>query len=490
MAPASLEEIERISYKAYHKVEELEREVGTIRGMMESQRQIEEQTKDTDKQLADALGKMADAMDTMATKQSETQEDVKEVREETGAILTDVRDLISEQEEMKEEDLRRDKGMENTVNLVGTFMSSIKTMIENWGRDRMAEERSRTEIMTKQLRDYFAAQTQAQAQAQAQTNKMVCIGNRHSTQCLRMLRDMTQGEQDDSDDNSSTTSDKKRKREAQQKRDIKQKVELWETTATKPVPQPGQPDKPHKCSHCGSVFIHKSSLYRHLKLHCPPDTRYQMLRQGKNVMTKDVTYAPQARAEQPGEEPEANLQEIPIQEPLREAITKSQTLQEEHKKRNETPDSTRPSPEATRGEPGAEGPVSDALAEVVAEIKPFTDTRGKQRSARDYKCTFCPYTSSWHGNVQKHMTRMHIRYRADVLKKQDNNATDTPATTAEGAVKGAETDATRSEGDLETTASTQREELIEIDQDASSPGGGEEDDDEDLISDREEEGGH
>ena len=103
MAPASLEEVERTSYKTYHKIEELEREVGTIRGMMDSQRQIEEQTKDTDKQLADALGKMADAMDTMATRQGETQEDVKAVREETGAILTDVRDLISEQEEMKED---------------------------------------------------------------------------------------------------------------------------------------------------------------------------------------------------------------------------------------------------------------------------------------------------------------------------------------------------------------------------------------------------
>ena len=254
MAPANLEEMERITYKTHHKVEELEREVGTIRGMMESQRQVEEQAKDTDKQLADALGKMAEAMDTMATGQGETQEDVKAVREETGAILTDVRDLISEQEEMKEEDLRRDQGMENTVNLVGTFMSSIKTMIENWGQERMAEERSRTEIMTKQLRDYFAAQTQAQAQAQAQTNRMMCIGNRHSTQCLRMLRGMTQGEHDDSDDNSSTTSDKKRKREAQQKRDIKQKVELWDTTAPKPAPQPDQPDKPHKCGHCGSAF--------------------------------------------------------------------------------------------------------------------------------------------------------------------------------------------------------------------------------------------
>ena len=485
MAPANLEEMERITYKTHHKVEELEREVETIRGMMESQRQVEEQAKDTDKQLADALGKMAEAMDTMATGQGETQEDVKAVREETGAILTDVRDLISEQEEMKEEDLRRDQGMENTVNLVGTFMSSIKTMIENWGQERMAEERSRTEIMTKQLRDYFAAQTQAQAQAQAQTNRMMCIGNRHSTQCLRMLRDMTQGEHDDSDDNSSTTSDKKRKREAQQKRDIKQKVELWETTATKPVPQPGQPDKPHKCGHCGSSFTQRSSLLRHLKLHCPPDIRYQMLRQGKNVI-----HAPQARTEQPGKEPEANLQEIPIQEPLREAITKSQTLQEEHKKRNETPDSTRPSPEATGGEPGAGGPISDALAEVVAEIKPFTDTRGKQRSARKYHCSFCPYTSAWHWNVQKHVERKHNKACEDVRKTQDNNATDAPATTAEGAAGGAETDATRSEGDLETTASTQREELIEIDQGADSPGGGEEDDDEDLISDREEEGGH
>ena len=184
------------------------------------------------------------------------------------------------------------------------------------------------------------------------------------------------------------------------------------------------------------------------------------------------------------------MQEIPIQEPLREAITKSQTLQEEHKKRNETPDSTRPSPEATGGEPGAGGPISDALAEVVAEIKPFTDTRGKQRSARKYHCSFCPYTSAWHWNVQKHVIRMHNKACEDVRKTQDNNATDAPATTAEGAAKGAETDATRSEGDLETTASTQREELIEIDQGADSPGGGEEDDDEDLISDREEEGGH
>ena len=485
MAPANLEEMERITYKTHHKVEELEREVETIRGMMESQRQVEEQAKDTDKQLADALGKMADAMDTMATAQGEIQEDAKAVREETGAILTDVRDLISEQEEMKDEDLRRDQGMENTVNLVGTFMSSIKTMIENWGQERMADERSRTEILTRQLSNYFEAQTQANAQAQAQTNKMVCIGNRHSTQCLRMLRDMTQGEQDDSDDHSSTTSDKKRKKEVQQKRDIKQKVELWDTTASKPVPQQDQPGKPHKCGHCGSAFNHKSSLIRHLKLHCTPDTRYQMLRQGKNVI-----HAPQARTEQPGKEPEANLQEIPIQEPLREAITKSQTLQEEHKKRNETPDSTRPSPEATGGEPGAGGPISDALAEVVAEIKPFTDTRGKLRSARTYKCTFCPYSAAWHWNVQKHMIRMHSKACADVKKTQGNNATDTPTTTVESAVEGTETDAGRPEGDQETTASTQRDELIEIDQDADSPGGGEEDDDEDLISDREEEGGH
>ena len=480
MAPASLEEVERAVYKTYHRVEELEKEVGTIRGMMDSQRQVEEQTKDTDKQLAEALSKLADAMDDMAVKQGEIQEDVKALDEKTGTVMADVRDLISEQEEMKEEDTRREErreGMENTINLVGTIVGTIRTMTENRDRERVAEQKARTEAMTRQLREFF--------ESQAQTNKMVCIGTRHSTQCLRMLRNMTQGEQDDSDDHSSTTSDKKRRKEAEHRRDTKQKVENWDTTTQKPAQQIDQPNKPHKCSHCGSSFTQRSSLLRHLKLHCPPDIRYQMLRQGKNVI-----HAPQARTEQPGKEPEANLQEIPIQEPLREAITKSQTLQEEHKKRNETPDSTRPSPEATGGEPGAGGPISDALAEVVAEIKPFTDTRGKQRSARKYHCSFCPYTSAWHWNVQKHVERKHNKACEDVRKTQDNNATDAPATTAEGAAGGAETDATRSEGDLETTASTQREELIEIDQGADSPGGGEEDDDEDLISDREEEGGH
>ena len=85
---------------------------------------------------------------------------------------------------------------------------------------------------------------------------------------------------------------------------------------------------------------------------------------------------------------------------------------------------------------------------------------------------------------------MHTKACADAKKTQGNNATDTPTTTTVSAVEGVETDAGRPEGDQETTASTQREELIEIDQDADSPGDGEEDDDEDLISDREEEGGH
>ena len=69
------------------------------------------------------------------------------------------------------------------------------------------------------------------------------------------------------------------------------------------------------------------------------------------------------------------------------------------------------------------------------------------------------------------MIRIHTKACADAKKTQGNNATDTPTTTTEGAVEGAETDARRSEGDQETTASTQREELIEIDQDADSPGG-------------------
>ena len=479
MAPASLEEVERAVYKTYHRVEELEKEVGTIRGMMDSQRQVEEQTKDTDKQLAEALSKLADAMDDMAVKQGEIQEDIKALDEKTGTVMADVRDLISEQEEMKEEDTRREErreGMENTINLVGTVVGTIRTMTENRDRERVAEQKARSEAMARQLREFF--------ESQAQTNKMVCIGTRHSTQCLRMLRNMTQGEQDDSDDHSSTTSDKKRRREAEHRRDTKQKVENWDTTTQKPAQQIDQPNKPHKCSHCGSSFTQRSSLLRHLKLHCPPDTRYQMLRQGKNVI-----HTPNVRAEKPGEESGANLQEIPIHEQLEEAITKSQTLQEAHKKRNEAPDSTRPSPEATKEMPGAEGTTPDALAEAVAETKPFTDTRGKLRSARTWKCTFCTYTSARHWNVQQHVIRMHTEDCENAKKTQGSSATDTPTTTAGLVVADTETDGRRSEEDQETADPTQREELIEIDREAGGPGdGGEEDDDEDLISDEEREG--
>ena len=182
------------------------------------------------------------------------------------------------------------------------------------------------------------------------------------------------------------------------------------------------------------------------------------------------------------------MQEIPIHEQLEEAITKSQTLQEAHKKRNEAPDSTRPSPEATKEMPGAEGTTPDALAEVVDEIKPFTDTRGKLRPARTYKCTFCPYTSAWHWNVQKHVIRMHTKACENAKKTQGSSATDTPTTTTGSVVADAETDGRRSEEDQETAEPTQREELIEIDREAGGPGDGGEDDDEDLISDEEREG--
>ena len=63
-----------------------------------------------------------------------------------------------------------------------------------------------------------------------------------------------------------------------------------------------------------------------------------------------------------------------------------------------------------------------------------------------------------------------------------------PTTTTGFVVEDAETDGRRSEEDQETAEPTQREELIEIDREAGSPGDGEEDDDENLISDEEREG--
>ena len=488
--PSGLQTVQLTTFRTYQKIETMEKDIGTVLGMMNCQRLVEERTdeeanwmRETSKSVVDGYGKLTDTMDKMATameklatRQNEIKEDVKTLAEKTEAIATNAQNLVDNQDGMKlEESLRarRREGIATTVNLIGTAVSSIKTTTD----EARSEQGNRDEEMAKRLREFF--------EAQAATNRMVCIGSRHSNQCLRMLRNMTQPEPYDSD-HSSTTSDKKRRREAEQSRDNKQRIEQWDTDS----PQASQLDKPHKCDHCGVTFTRRSSVLRHIEQHCQNPRSRQ-----PNSGRADTPLEP------PGEEASSNLRTIPIQERLKEAIARNHALQEEHRKREQAPDSTEQSSSANREVQKAGETKPDALAVAASENSLQGEAEASPKSWRLYekvyeagvqthRCKHCTYTSPRISNVRTHEKRMHNKAGKKPKGRQSCITNDT-STTAIGSAPG-EVEMTGAKADKKRISVNQRapapdlqEEVVELDEEPSGPEDeGVEDDG--LLSDEEE----